>query len=485
MAPKTCDIRSLPNETLLNVFLHATAGIFPTLLEHPFPNLSLQTELERIANAPLLALSRVCSRWHTIAVGTSTLWSHLHMHGITERALEQTIALLTNHLERSQNAPLLVLFKGETFDRHPPHPRIFNLLAQYSHRWETAHFICSLKGVDTSALRGRLPCLKYFTVACEVRLQHCKPVMPLDFLGTAPCLTRIVAPAPSLLHSETLRTIRGQVNNLSLIVLPLHDELHTILRLASELPDAAQLYLCFDLDPSILPQNWDPALLLPSITSSLKVLGCRVCSAGVQPAPHQLNSVLSQLFDSLTLPNLEGLDLGYEAYPKFTLSWAPAQHSALLGLCDRSAWGRCLKTLRVSQVRVSEQQLMEILSLLGLLEGLEVGDLPSDEEMPLVTDSLLRAMIRENSGQQIQLVPRLAHLVCISRLAFTPKLFSDFVVSRLTTAGAKFQVSLYPAANSDPDVFVESTVHVMLRQLAVDNSCFSYLSGKRHRWMKL
>ncbi|KAJ7614177.1 hypothetical protein FB45DRAFT_1111312 [Roridomyces roridus] len=402
--PPTNGIHSLPNETLLNVFLHATAGIFPNLLAHPIPNLALKTELERIANVPLLSLSRVCSRWHTLALETPTLWSHLEVHAITAGAVDKTIQLSASHLERSQNVPLLIRFKGETFD-HPLHPRIFDLLAEE------------------------------YQVNCEVRLRHCKPVIPLDFLAVAPSLNRIMVPAP-LLHLDSFRTIRKQITDLSCIVMPLHDELHTILRLLPELPDGASFHFMFDLDPSILRRNWDPALSLPSITAPLKILGCR-------------------LFDSLTLPDLEVLDLRNEAYPRAMLSWAPVQHSTFLGLCDRS-----------------EGQLLEILSLLGALEELQVGDPPMNEETPVVTDSFLRALM----GQRA--MPRLAELVCLSWLAFTPEVFSDWVVSKLTTrVEAKIQVALHPTANTDDHIFLQSTVHMLLSQLAVDNHHFFYLLG--------
>ncbi|KAJ7614143.1 hypothetical protein FB45DRAFT_1111256 [Roridomyces roridus] len=469
--PPTSGIRSLPNETLLNIFLCAIAGVFPTLLAHPIPNLSLQTELERLANAPLLLLSRVCSQWHTIALGTPTLWAHLEMHGITEGALEQTIALLKTHLERSREAPLWIRFRGETYDRHPPHPRIFDLLAEYSHRWETVHFVCSLKGVDTSALRGRLPRLKDFEVNGEVRLKHCKPVTPFDFLAVAPCLRRILVAAP-LLHVDTFGTIRRQINDLSCIVTPLHNELHTLLRLLPELSDGAGFYFIFDLDPSILPQNWDPALCLPLITAaSLDTLGLRAVVCG-PPDPHHVASVFTQVFSSLTLPNLTKVLLGYDGHPKVALGWPPAQHLAFLGLSERSAFGRCLKTLRVFQVNIAENQLMEILSVLEALESLEIGD------QGMNNDSFLCAMTREDSGHQV--APRLAHLMCHSRLAFAPELFSDFVLSRLTYGppASKFQISVHPAPSSDPDIFRQSPVHTLLRQLAVEHCRFRYLSGE-------
>ncbi|KAJ7614141.1 hypothetical protein FB45DRAFT_1036244 [Roridomyces roridus] len=152
----------------------------------------------------------------------------------------------------------------------------------------------TLTGVDTSGLRGRLPRLRDFQVICDVRLEHCKPVTPLDFLETAPFLNKIRLPTP-LLRSEALRTISKQLADLSLIVMPHRDELHTVLRLLPEMSVGAGFYLALDLDPTILPRNWEMELYLPSITASLRCLACKVCSAGVQADAHQLTSTFSQL----------------------------------------------------------------------------------------------------------------------------------------------------------------------------------------------
>ncbi|KAJ7614154.1 hypothetical protein FB45DRAFT_874294 [Roridomyces roridus] len=468
MAHLTSRIHSLSNETLANIFLSAIAEVFPDLLDSRIPNLSLQTELERVANSPLLSLSRVCSRWHGIALETPTLWSNIEIHGITEGALEQTLSLLKACLARSRDAPLSVLFRAKTFDRHSPHPRIFDLLAQHSHRWETIHFACSFKGLDTSALRGRLPRLTRLEMHSEVRVEHSKPVAPLDFLEVAPALTHLLIPAP-LLPMKNVTTLCKQLRTFVCLVVPLHNELQSILHLVPQLPDAAGFHLTLDLDRFVVHEDRDLVLSLPPITASLATFGCRITA---RVRPHHLTLALSQLFGCLTLPSLEILFLIFEEYPKSTLAWSSGQHSSFLGLCDRSAFSRCLKTLTLEELAISEDQVLEILSALGALERLRVGDSPKDDPLPLVTDSFLRRMTST-------VVPRLSYFACVSRRAFTPEIFLDFVMSRLPRVASafvksEFKVRLYLVPNCDSNRYLDSPAHATLRQLEVDHTHFSY-----------
>jgi hypothetical protein len=101
--------------------------------------------------------------------------------GRTPSALEKTIRLLSARLERSRDAPLSVSLTCEE-DGLPlrVRPRIFHLLAQHSHRWEIGRVGCSVEGLDTSVLSGRLPRLK------EVRMNL--TLQTVDFFGIAPRL---------------------------------------------------------------------------------------------------------------------------------------------------------------------------------------------------------------------------------------------------------------------------------------------------------
>ncbi|KAJ7687688.1 hypothetical protein B0H17DRAFT_854756, partial [Mycena rosella] len=62
-------IRRLPSELLVKIF-----GLF-----------SLNKAILRLSQAHLLVLSRVCSRFHTLVISTSTLWNTIWLDSIMWR----------------------------------------------------------------------------------------------------------------------------------------------------------------------------------------------------------------------------------------------------------------------------------------------------------------------------------------------------------------------------------------------------------------
>ncbi|KAJ7084928.1 hypothetical protein C8R44DRAFT_753007 [Mycena epipterygia] len=470
--PSTNGILSLPTETLSDIFRFAVAAGTPKFWR---PNLTplLQTELERVANAPLLILSRVCSQWHDIAINNPRFWSDVEINGVSGRtpsALEKTIRLLSARLERSRDAPLSVSLTCED-DSQPLHTRIFHLLAQHSHRWETVYVVCSLEGLDTSVLKGRLPRLK--KLALNI------PTETVDFFGIAPRLDNLCISAP-LLHSESFGAIlrRKQLRSFGCVVM-FRREFEQVISLLPELPVATDFYLTIDLDRQIFQPHWTMPLRLPSITAPISTLACRTVA---EFHPHHLSLALNQIFASLTLPKLRQVLLGCSVYPQLVLEWP---HTQFLALCERSDLGRCLKTLRIAEVRIAERDLLEILSVLEALEHLEVGDAPgnvgesNDLELVLITDSFLRAMTW--APAQDCLVPRLSYFACASRLVFTHGLVVDFVTSRLARLSDSpilFHVCIHPLPESD--ACLNSAVHTKLWELAAGNKQFVYQSGEEY-----
>jgi hypothetical protein len=122
-------------------------------------------------------------------------------------------------------------------------------------------------------------------------------------------------------------------------------------------------------------------------------------------------------------------------------------------------------------VRIAEGDLLEILSVLEVLEHLAVGDDPTDfgESESLLTDSFLRAMTWVPSRDC--LVPRLAYFSCKSRLRFTHGLVVDFVESRLDrSADSLFHLRIHSLFPSDASL--DSAVHTKLCDLAGHNKRF-------------
>ncbi|KAJ7489741.1 hypothetical protein B0H11DRAFT_2229762 [Mycena galericulata] len=466
--PSTNGIHSLPTETLTDIFRYAVAAVTPNFWRFTPPPI-LQREFERLANAPLLTLSQVCSRWHDIAINTPTLWSDVKVKGVlgrTRRTLEKTIRLLSTRLERSRDAPLSVSLTCDD-DIRPPHRRIFHLLAQHSHRWESACLVWFRKGLDMSVLRGRLPRLKRLSIDVA-RLSPARG----DFFGIAPRLDNLCIFAPQL-HSKSFDAIlrRKQLRSLECAVM-FHWEFGDAISFLPSLPVGADFHLTINLDRRIFKSHWTMPLRLPSITASISTLVCRTVE---EFHPHHVSSVLEQIFASLTLPKLRQVRLGCNVYPQLVLDWP---HTQFLALCERSDLCRCLKTLRIAEVRIAEIDLLEVLSVLEALEHLEVGDAPGSESV-LITDSFLRAMTCVPA--QACLVPRLSYFACVSRLAFTHSLLGDFVTSRLARLSDSpilFHVCIHPLPESDARL--KYAVRTILWELAASNKQFVYQSGEEY-----
>ncbi|KAJ7713414.1 hypothetical protein B0H16DRAFT_1478659 [Mycena metata] len=368
----TNGIISLPTETLSDIFRFAVAGVTPkfwrpTLAAAP----SLQTELERVANAPLLILSQVCSQWHEVAINNPTFWSDIEIDGVlgrTPAVREKAIGLLSARLERSRDAPLSISLTCEDNGK-PPHSRIFYLLAQHSHRWETACVACSLEGLDTSVLNGRLPLLKDF----QLQLPFATKLETVNFFGITPRLVNLSISAP-LLRSESLAAIlrRKQLRSFECVAM-FRSEFQEVISMLPQLPvTTTMFYLTIHLDRRIFKPQWTFPLHLPSTTASISILALR---STAEFHPHHLSSALNEILASLTLPKLQEVLLRCSVYPKCVLEWP---HTEFLALCERSGLGRCLKALCIAEVRIGEGDLLEILSVLEALEHLEVGDDPGD-----------------------------------------------------------------------------------------------------------
>ncbi|KAF8158955.1 hypothetical protein K438DRAFT_1776859 [Mycena galopus ATCC 62051] len=199
----SCDIHSLPPETLSEIFRFTVAAVTRPFWapRQPLPAEERQTELERIANAPLLMLSQVCSRWHEMAINNPTLWSTVEVSSVvahTPALLQRTITLLDARLARSRSAPLLISLAVNT-DGPPFHPHIFEPLAEHSHRWESVEVVGFLEGVDTSVLRGKLPRLARLLIPGYTETVQ-------DF-AVAPRLKKLCI-AAALLHSQSLDDLR-------------------------------------------------------------------------------------------------------------------------------------------------------------------------------------------------------------------------------------------------------------------------------------
>jgi hypothetical protein len=126
--------------------------------------------------------------------------------------------------------------------------------------------------------------------------------------------------------------------------------------LASKLPRAARFFIV--LFPHSLP--YVPLTILTIVWLEIS------CFSPPQAMGH--------IFGSLTLPNLEQLDLVQGFDPLLKAEWPHWPHEQFLALCERSAFPQSLSVLRLTNLRIPERELTQIPSALPALEHLQLID---------------------------------------------------------------------------------------------------------------
>ncbi|KAJ7770662.1 hypothetical protein B0H16DRAFT_1516233 [Mycena metata] len=407
-------ILRLPTEIFVRIFsFHSDASApafrtpFPTI-----PSYEFEAELDRLANTPLLTLSRVCGHWHHIVINTPALWSTFNLNGVlwnSSYGLEKTMGLLAAGLERSRNVPIEVRIFDET--ALPLAPRVFALLALHCHRWRTAEFFCSMDSIDLTVLRGRLSVQKLDI--------HLRP-MPqgLDFLADTFRLETL-AITPSLLAKIGPIPFKQLT---SLTCGPAGPSgLSPAISAAAQLSRGSHFHLsAIGGTYQIFP------VCIPPRMSAISQFSCRLMGNSDY---RQACRALGSIFASLTLPNLEELRLTAVEYPKLISQWP---HAQFCELSERSEFHRSLKVLNIAEVLIAEKDLISVLSSLGSLEHLEIADKHlvdgQGADLVVLTDNFLRTVTVQPDRC---LVPRLRHFTCASRLQFTDHIFIMFVASRL------------------------------------------------------
>ncbi|KAJ6484163.1 hypothetical protein C8R45DRAFT_1000319 [Mycena sanguinolenta] len=482
------DIHCLPAETLSEIFRSAVAAVTPPFWgsrqSTPTQEPQAELELERIANAPLLILSQVCSRWHEMAINTPTLWSTVEVSSIigqTSALVERTIMLLNARLARSRDTVLSVSLWLNR-DSLPFHPRIFALLAEHSNRWESVQVVGSLHGLDTSVLRGKL--LRLTTLAI--------PGDPdtVQTFAIGPRLEKVCIATP-LLHAQSFNEFLRLQHLRSFECVGVHPMEFQVMSSWMAQPRATsvvQLHLTFVINCYNFFPQYNTSLkhmCLPSIAGCISSFN--VCTTMREFNACDMATVVERIFAGVTARQLQRLTMGCSGYPQLALQWP---HTEFLGLCERSGLAHSLRTLRIVEVRIAESDLLQVLSLLAALERLEVGDAPEEpgtstqrgkfgDSTDLITDSLLGAM-SQAPGRDC-LVPSLSYFACVSRLTFTHGLLVDFAafrVARLSGSSSSFHLRIrrFPGT----DIAVTSAMRTALGDLAAASGKFTYEAGEMY-----
>ncbi|KAJ7802423.1 hypothetical protein B0H14DRAFT_1661134 [Mycena olivaceomarginata] len=478
------DIHSLPPETLSEIFCSAVAAVTPEFWgpRESTPTQDRQMELERIANAPLLILSQVCSRWHGMAIDTPTFWSTVEVSSVvhTPALLERTIALLNTRLARSRDTALSISLRVAR-DGTPFHPRIFESLAEHSHRWERVQVAGLFRGVDTSVLTGKLSRLTRLAISGYPET--------IRAFAIAPRLEKICIATP-LVDSQSLNEFLSLKHLQSFECAVSRPADFDTLRswMAQPRPtSAAELQLTFGINCQTFLQHYASLkrMCLPSIVGRFSAFN--VCTTMAKFNARDMATIVERIFASVTATQLQRLVMGCCGYPELALQWP---HAEFVGLCERSGLSSCLRILRIVEVRIGESDLLQVLSLLPALERLEVGDAPekpckrkqrgkSGKSNDVITDSFLLA-ISDAPGRDC-LVPCLSYFACVSRLTFTHGLLVDLATSRVARlSGSSMPFHLCIRRFPGTDIVVTSAVRTALWDLAADNAKFTYDAGEMY-----
>ncbi|KAJ7611852.1 hypothetical protein FB45DRAFT_317732 [Roridomyces roridus] len=430
-------IGRLPTELLLEIF--ATCwGPFAEMLLDAHPTLSFREELEHLAHLPLLNLAQTCSEWHGIIMSAPLLWSDIRLVNAIwsiPAELPKVAHLLELALARSNGSPLSVVLSD--LEPQPSHFPILQLLTASSEQWKALD-VCYDNALSDAfkSVRGRLPQLEtllieYWGGESDLSALDCFSSVPelttIEFYGS----TRGLRTFPlAQLHTVTYLTVSmSQARDIGAVMSPLRNDACFSLELFLSQEDVAQI-----------SNLW----LSPS-RSNIGLLHIDLdLDKDIHPTVFDFERTVGAMFDSMTLPLLETLEVYVHFKDKILaigekLHWPCEQ---FLALSQRSSFDAHLCSLDIADVVITEAELIECLKALPSLEHLSIADhRPEGVEVGgigynhLITDSLLAHLVILNGPDYFThapLVPWLRSFVARTMLQFTDLLYFAFVCTRVS-----------------------------------------------------
>jgi hypothetical protein len=403
-------IRRLPPEVLVQIFhlVPPAASDVHVLYDD---SATYASELRRLAKEELLALSNVCSHWHDVVMNTPMLWSTI----VTETRLWEAPATmvysLSQSLKRGGSHPLTIKlgawWAGES-DR-----QALELLTQHSQRWRDAYFVVAYECIGLlSQARGNLPALENLDITAEGNWAEV-----LDVFTVAPRLAKVsFTGPPGSVPTQPWTQLQ------SFTCIQKHETgFRDYLYLARQLPRTTEFQLNVDASSALLPLD------IQSTVSEVQTFKLRIRVAEDREHAKQ---VLGGIFGCLALSYTQQLLL--EPYhPSPPLSWS---HAEFLTLASRSSFYDTLTELSLARVLITDDELLECLSVLPLLEQLDLEEYPESDDYgipdhAIITDKLPHALIPADNEDC--LVPHLIYLGLSSLLRFTDSTYLSFIRSRV------------------------------------------------------
>nr|GAT46976.1 predicted protein [Mycena chlorophos] len=310
--------------------------------------------LYQLANGRLLELSTVCSRWHTVALGTPVLWTTIfvEIRGQSAPNLKskddfderlQLEALLRAVLARSNTLPLQIHL--DLRESYSWALAIYPLLVAESKRWTDAHLTLNTSTtILIGPLKNRLPILRRLTLEKASFHIH-------GLFDNAPSLTHVFVELASPLDSFP----KLPVSQLRRLVVVLdrdyrHDPRNMdTLELASDLLEKCSE----DCSVAILGLQVTEGGLTDPVVSRIKTLEL------------SMNGLLPSALESWDMPCLDTLSIEGPTQP---LVWSTSSFSAF------AARSRSLTRLELKGIFISAHELASSLEHVPALCELSVAD---------------------------------------------------------------------------------------------------------------
>jgi hypothetical protein len=365
---------------------------------------------------------------------TPRLWSDIAVdaHRWTAKS-DRFMQLLKLCLERGARHPLTLSVHSRTLYSSVQAQALFELLAEHSDRWErvsfsmTAHQLKHFLRVDRGLQSLRRLSLK-LSLKLSIAEMEMEDIGNVSIFQDAPKLQHVHLRTDDLpfcpkLSWEQLRTFTYQADSHVKDLVPFMAFIENLSH-----PEAA--FELRDFNPARL----DSILPLPPIRSTISSL-LVVLSDAQHP---QSTEVLGQMLGCLTLPHLRELHILSHC---FQMYWPVNQFESL---SSRSSFHDALRVLELSNVTITEDELVRSIMSLASLERLAILE---HREMrtnhALISDSLLLRLTRHSDKSDLSLVPQLKYFRCTSLCRFSAQVLFDFMASRVVPGKGPFQTVIH------------------------------------------
>jgi hypothetical protein len=306
--------------------------------------------------------------------------------------------------------------------------QVWSLLTQHSQRWRDVHAQVDEEFLDLlSQVREHLPSLETLTTSVWDGIEA------VDVFAIAPRLTKVkfagpFAFVPTLPWAQLQSFTCTQIDEA---------DFRGYLYLARRLGSTAEFQLKVDASKAPLPLD------LHSTVSQVETFHLSIRLADDR---EHAREVLGGIFGCLTLPYIQDLLIQPGFHPSPPVSWS---HTEFLTLASRSLFHDTLTTLNLARVLITADELLECLSVLPLLQQLDLQDYHESDgyaipDHAVITDKLLHALIPADNEDC--LVPHLKYLGLSSLLRFTDSTYLSFVRSRVDLGRDRrppFEISLW------------------------------------------